>query len=270
MSAAPDVGGAGTDAAGAAFARLVALVERLRGPDGCPWDRAQTRESVSPYLVEETYEVVDALRSGAPAALKEELGDLLFQILFHADLSRDAGEFTVTDVIETIHSKMVHRHPHVFGDEVADTPEEVTARWERLKGQEPAKAGRESVLDGVPRSLPALLRAHQVAARAAREGFDWTRAEDVWPKVHEELDELKAAAAEGDRARTRDELGDVLFALVNLARKLDLPPEEALTGTIERFARRFAHMERHAGRPLAELSPEAWEDLWRAAKAAVG
>jgi tetrapyrrole methylase family protein/MazG family protein len=269
MSAAPDPEDR-VAAAGAAFARLVALVERLRGPDGCPWDRAQTRESVSPYLVEETYEVVDALRSGAPPALKEELGDLLFQILFHADLSRDAGDFTVTDVIETIHAKMVHRHPHVFGDEVAATPEEVTARWERLKGQEPAKAGRESVLDGVPRSLPALLRAHQVAARAAREGFDWAKAEDVWPKVHEELDELKAAAADGDRARTQDELGDVLFALVNLARKLDLPPEEALTGTVERFARRFAHMERHAGRPLAELSPEAWEALWRAAKAAVG
>lgn len=262
--------GHGTDGAGAAFLRLVALVERLRGPDGCPWDRAQTRESVAPYLVEETYEVVDALRAGAPAAIQEELGDLLFQILFHADLARDAGDFTVTDVIETIHAKMVHRHPHVFGDEVARTAEEVVERWERLKGAEPAKAGRESLLDGVPRSLPALLRAHQVAARAARAGFDWAKAEEVWPKVHEELDELKAAVAGGDRARAEDELGDVLFALVNLARKLDLPPEDALTGTIERFARRFAHMERHAGGPLATLSPAAWEDLWRAAKAAVG
>jgi MazG family protein len=259
-----------TGGAGPAFARLVALVERLRGPDGCPWDRAQTRESVAPYLVEETYEVVDALRSGAPAALKEELGDLLFQILFHADLSRDAGDFTVTDVIETIHAKMVHRHPHVFGEEVASTPEEVVERWERLKGAEPAKAGRKSLLDGVPRSLPALLRAHQVSVRAARAGFDWAGAEEVWPKVHEELDELKAATAGGDRAAAEDELGDVLFALVNLARKLDLPPEDALTGTVERFARRFAHMERHAGKPLDSLTPEAWEDLWRAAKAAVG
>jgi nucleoside triphosphate diphosphatase len=263
-------GGGKTDGAGPAFARLVALVERLRGPDGCPWDRAQTRESVAPYLVEETYEVVDALRGGTPAALREELGDLLFQILFHADLSRDAGDFTVTDVIETIHAKMVHRHPHVFGDEVARTAEEVVERWERLKAAEPAKAGRESLLDGVPRSLPALLRAHQVSARAARAGFDWAKAEEVWPKVHEELDELREAVAGGDRARAQDELGDVLFALVNLARKLDLPPEEALTGTVERFARRFAHMERHAGGPLDALSPAAWEDLWRAAKAAVG
>lgn len=258
------------EAAAAAFARLVALVETLRGPDGCPWDRAQTRASVAPYLVEETYEVMDALGEGDPAAIREELGDLLFQVLFHADMAREAGQFTIAEVIEGIHAKMVHRHPHVFGDAVAETPEEVLRNWDRLKAREPAKRDRKSVLDGVPRSLPALLRANKVSKRAAREGFDWARAEDVWPKVHEELDELKAALAQDDAAAARDELGDVMFALVNLARKMDLPPEEALTGTVERFCRRFAHMERAAEGPLRELSPEAWEALWRAAKEAVG
>lgn len=254
--------------AGAAFARLVELVETLRGPGGCPWDRAQTRESVSPYLVEETYEVLDAIQGGDPAELKEELGDLLFQILFHADLARAEAAFTVTGVIEAVHAKMVHRHPHVFGEEQAETPEEVLANWDRVKAAEPSKRKRESVLDGVPRSLPALLRAHKVSRKAAKEGFDWERVEHVWAKVHEELDELKAALDAGDRRGAEDELGDVLFALVNLARKADLPAEEALTGTIERFCSRFAHMERAARRPLTELSPEAWEALWAAAKEA--
>jgi tetrapyrrole methylase family protein/MazG family protein len=267
--AASERGGAAADAA-RAFERLVALVERLRGPDGCPWDRAQTRESVAPYLVEETYEAMDALADGEPGAIREELGDVLFQVLFHADMGREAGDFTITDVIDAIHAKMVHRHPHVFGDHPASTPDEVVENWERLKAAEPGKGNARGALDGVPRSLPALLRAHKVSKRAARVGFDWARAEDVWPKVHEELDELKAALIRGDAGAAQDELGDVMFALVNLARKVDLPPEEALTGTIERFLRRFAHMEEAAQRPLKELSPDEWEALWRAAKAAVG
>jgi MazG family protein len=257
-------------AAGEAFARLAGLVATLRGPDGCPWDRAQTRESVLPYLVEETYEAVDALKAGDAAHIREELGDLLFQVLFHADIARDAGDFSLAEVIESIHAKMVHRHPHVFGDAVAETPEDVRESWDRIKAAEPAKQARESVLDGVPRSLPALLRAAKVAERAAKAGFDWARAEDVWPKIHEELDELKEALAEGDQAAARDELGDVMFALVNLGRKADLPPEEALTGTVERFCRRFAAMERAAERPLEALAPAEWEALWRAAKAEVG
>ena len=251
---------------GAAFERLVALVATLRGPDGCPWDRAQTRDSVSPYLVEETYEVMDAIRSGDVDELREELGDLLFQVLFHADMSQEAGDFDITDVADAIHDKMVHRHPHVFGDEVAETPEEVLENWEALKAQEKTKAHRTSILDGVPRSLPALLRAHKVSKRAAKAGFDWERAEDVWHKVHEELDELKEALAEGDAAAAQDELGDLLFALVNLGRKMDLSADEALTGTIERFQSRFAHMEKHAGGGLSRLSPEHWEALWRQAK----
>jgi tetrapyrrole methylase family protein/MazG family protein len=257
-------------AAGQAFARLVELVAALRGPDGCPWDRAQTRASVTPYLVEETYETVDALQADDPAAIREELGDLLFQVLFHADMAREAGDFTVADVIEAIQAKMVHRHPHVFGDAVAETPEAVLENWDALKAAEPGKQARESVLDGVPRSLPALLRAYKVSKRAARAGFDWDRAEDVWPKVHEELDELKEALEKGDLAHAEDELGDVMFALVNLGRKADLPAEEALTGTVERFCRRFAHMEGASGKPLEELTLGQWQDLWQAAKAAVG
>ncbi len=264
MSASPDP----KPDASAAFARLVELVATLRGDEGCPWDRAQTRESVSPYLVEETYEVMDALKAGDPAEIKEELGDLLFQILFHADMSREAGEFEIADVIEAIHSKMVHRHPHVFGDTQVDTVDEVLENWETLKAQEASKQSRESVLDGVPKSLPALLRAHKVSKKAAKQGFDWSHPDEVWDKVHEEIDELKEALAKGDAAHAQDELGDVFFSLVNLARKTSLSSEEALTGTIERFSNRFAHMERNAQSPLKELSAETWQTLWLSAKRA--
>ncbi|MDH4230240.1 MAG: nucleoside triphosphate pyrophosphohydrolase [Nitrospirota bacterium] len=249
-----------------AVARLLAMVETLRGPDGCPWDRAQTRESVSPFLVEETYEVMDAIRHGDAAELREELGDLLFQVLFHADMSREAGDFDLAHVADDMYAKMVLRHPHVFGDEVAETPEAVLDNWERVKNREPSKQKRTSVLDGVPRSFPALLRAWKVSKKAAREGFDWNDHAEVWPKVYEELDELKEAIASGDMAAAQDELGDVLFSLVNLGRKLDLSAEEALTGTIERFSSRFRSMEKTAGRPLTQLSPAEWETLWQHAK----
>jgi len=261
----PDGTGHGLE--GRAFARLVQLVATLRGADGCPWDRAQTRASVAPYLVEETYEVMDAIADGDPLELKEELGVLMFQVLFHADLARGDGEFDITQVRDTLCDKMVHRDPHVYGDAEAGDAETVLENWDKLKAAEPNKAARKSVLDGVPRSLPALLRATKVSKKAAKAGFDWVRAEDVWHKVHEEIDELKEALAAGDTAAARDELGDVMFALVNLGRKMNLPPEEALTGTIERFRTRFAHMERHAPCELEALSAERWQDLWAAAKA---
>jgi len=257
-------------AAGDALAHLAALVTTLRGPDGCPWDRAQTRDSVTPYLVEETYEVVDAIRMDDPESLREELGDLLFQVLFHADMSRQAGSFDLTGVIDAIHEKMVRRHPHVFGDAVADTPEEVLRNWDALKAKEPSKQGRQSVLDGVPRSLPSLLRAHQIGKRAARSGFDWAHADAVWPKVHEELDELKAGIAAGDRAAVEAELGDLIFTLVHLGRKLGVSAEAGVTGTIARFTARFQHMEGHAEGPLKDLGPDRLEALWCAAKEAVG
>lgn len=250
----------------AAFIRLVKLVSTLRGPGGCPWDRVQTRESVTPYLIEETYEVIDAIRADDQDELREELGDLMFQVLFHADMSADGGHFNITEVIDHVHDKMVHRHPHVFGDQVADTPEQVLENWDALKAQEPSKQHRKSVLDGVPRSLPALLRADKIAKKAAKVGFDWSRAEHVWAKVHEELDELKEALDDGNMAAAQDELGDALFALVNLGRKAGLSSDEALTGTIERFYNRFTHMERSAEGPLKDLTSECWETLWQNAK----
>jgi len=254
-------------AASAAFGRLVTLVATLRGPNGCPWDQVQTRESVTPYLLEESYEVLDAIQAGDQVELKEELGDLMFQVLFHSDMSSDDGIFDITGVVDHVHDKMVYRHPHVFGDEVANTADDVLKNWELLKAKEPGKQHRKSVLDGVPRSLPALLRADKMAKKAAKVGFDWSQAEQVWDKVHEELDELKEAMAAKDMAAAQDELGDVLFALVNLGRKSGLSADEALTGTIERFYGRFSHMERHADAPLKELSADQWESLWDAAKA---
>ncbi|MFQ5509593.1 MAG: nucleoside triphosphate pyrophosphohydrolase [Leptospirillia bacterium] len=250
------------------FLKLVELVAVLRGPDGCPWDRAQSRESVSPYLIEEAYEVLDAIRSGDPAQLREELGDLLFQVLFHADMSAEAGDFSVAQVCDDLRHKMVHRHPHVFGDGTASTPEEVLADWEKVKSKEKGKAGRTSILDGVPKSAPPLLRAADVSKRAARAGFDWEQADHVWAKVHEEMDELKEATAAGDMAAAQDELGDLFFALVNLARKLDLSAEEAITSTVERFVRRFRHMEQGAPKALNDLTAEEWQGLWQQAKQA--
>ncbi len=254
--------------AASAFARLVALVTTLRGPEGCPWDRAQTRESLTPYLIEETYELVDAIRGGDPVELKEELGDVLFQVLFHADMSREQGAFDIASVIDAIHDKMVHRHPHVFADGTASTADEVSQNWDVIKANEPGKQRRESVLDGVPRSLPALLRAQKISKKAAGTGFEWSHVDQVWDQVHEEIDELKAALAANDLAHAQDELGDVLFSMVNLARKLDLSADEALTGTIERFYSRFTHMEQSADGALSELSETQWADLWQQAKAA--
>ncbi len=253
-------------AAGDAFARLAQLVHTLRGPDGCPWDQAQTRESVSPFLVEETYEVMDALRSGDGEEIKEELGDLLFQVLFHADMSRDDKVFDIAQVVERIYQKMVDRHPHVFGDETADTAEDVLRNWDRIKAREPGKQARKSVLDGVPASMPSLLRAHQTAKRAARAGFDWDTADGVWNKLYEELDELKEAVASGTTERATEELGDVLFTVANLGRKLELSSEDALSGAVNRFRARFAHMEAAAPGPLNELDAHQWQALWQQAK----
>ena len=243
---------------------------RLRAPDGCPWDRRQTHQSLVPYLIEETYETVDAIEHGEPAALKEELGDLALQIAFHSQLASEAGVFTLDDVFQACADKLIRRHPHVFDPDAqrASTAEEVADRWEEHKRRERGDRPAPTLLDGAPKGLPALAKAHHVQRRAARVGFDWARDEDVLAKIDEEIGELREAMRGPDRSRVAHELGDLLFTVVNLARRLEVDAEAALRGGIARFASRFAHMERAAGRSLADLAPEELDRLWAAAKAA--
>ncbi len=251
--------------AGEAFERLVAVIARLRGPDGCPWDRAQTLESMRPYLVEETYEVLEAIDAGTPEDHRVELGDLLMQIVFQARLREEAGAFDVAGVADAITDKLVRRHPHVFGD--AAEADGTQRRWHELKRRE----GRESALDGVPLAMPALLRARRLGEKAAGAGFDWRAPEDVFGKLDEETAELREAVGCGDRAAIEAELGDLLFTVVNLSRKLDVDPEAALRGTARRFEQRFRRLERVArdeGHPdLHDLPDEELERRWQRAKA---
>jgi len=254
---------------GQSLPQLVEIMQRLLAPDGCPWDREQTFESLRPYVVEEAHEVVDAIDRGAPEELREELGDLLLQIVFQAELARAQGWFGPDDVVRAICEKMVRRHPHVFGDQKVSGSAEVLARWEQIKAQE--KAGR-GVLDGVPKALPALLRAARMGEKAGRVGFDWPDPPAARAKVDEELAELDVALRDGDRERIEQELGDVLFALVSVARKLDVDPEAALRGTLDRFGQRVRWVEKHAkeqGQDLAALDADALDGLWQRAKAGV-
>jgi tetrapyrrole methylase family protein/MazG family protein len=248
------------------FYELVEIMRRLR--KGCPWDRKQTRDSLKPFLVEETYEVLEAIEEGRPEGIKEELGDLLFQIIFHAEIARERGEFDIDDVIEGISEKMRSRHPHVFGGGAElETAEEVLEQWE-VKKREEGKL-RRSLLEGVPSAMPSLLRAHRLQARAARAGFDWKRVEDVMDKLEEELGEFRAALAGKDRAEIEDELGDIFFVLVNVSRFVGVNPEDALRRTISKFIRRFRHIEmkaEEAGRDLGGMTLEEMDALWDEAK----
>jgi tetrapyrrole methylase family protein/MazG family protein len=241
----------------------------LRAPGGCPWDREQTHQSLVPYLIEETYETADAIAEGKPAALKEELGDVALQIAFHAQLAAEAGTFTLEDVFRACAEKLVRRHPHVFDATAARarTADDVVSQWDEIKQREGKPPRGPSLLDGAPKGLPALAKAQHVQTRAARVGFDWAKTEDVFTKLDEEIAELRETLADTDRDRIADELGDVLFTVVNLARRLNLDPESSLRGSIARFAARFAHMERAAARPLAELSATDLDRLWEQAKA---
>lgn len=254
--------------ANAAFAELMRVVERLRGPGGCPWDREQTHRSLRPYVLEEAYEVVDAIDRGDPAALQEELGDLLLQVALHSVIAAERGEFDVAAVVEGITGKIVHRHPHVFGDATARTAAEVKANWEDLKRREKGGGEGRSLLDGVPAGLPALMEAAELQARAARVGFDWRSAGEVWPKVEEELGELRRALGRGGEA-VEEELGDAIFALVNLARLAGVEAEVAAKGANGKFRRRFQAMEARAraeGRGLEGLTLDELEALWEAVK----
>jgi tetrapyrrole methylase family protein/MazG family protein/ATP diphosphatase len=252
---------------GQSLYRLVDIMRRLLAPDGCPWDREQTLESLRPYVIEEAHEVVDAIDAGSPEELREELGDLLLQVVFQAELARAKGWFGPDDVVSAICDKLVRRHPHVFGDVKVSGSDEVVTNWEAIKAEE--KAGR-GVLDGVPKALPALLRALRVGEKAARVGFDWPDLTGARSKVDEELAELDAALVSGDVAHAGRELGDVLFALVSVARKANLDPEAALRGTLDRFTQRVRGAEALAatrGLSLSGLAPETLEQLWQDVKA---
>ena len=250
------------------FRKLVEIMARLRANGGCEWDRAQTHETLRQYLVEETHEVIDAIRGGKPESLCEELGDLLLQILFHAQIASENGQFDITDVIASISEKMVRRHPHVFGDATADTPEAVSRQWDHIKNTLENRSN-ESIIGGIPKGFPSLLRAAKMSKKAARAGFDWERTEQVLGKVEEELSELKEAMAEGDPTRTEHELGDVLFSLVNLARFLGLNAEVAMVSVNERFERRFREMEKIAaetGCSIENADMSTLDRLWEMAK----
>jgi MazG family protein len=254
------------------LARLVEMMARLRGPGGCPWDREQDHRSLRPYLVEEAYEVLDALEAGSSRALCEELGDLLFQVVFHAELSRETGAWDLGDVVRGIADKIEYRHPHVFGEGPARTAEEVSQTWVLLKAREKAKKqGRTvSVIDGVPSAAPALLRAERITEKASRIGFDWPDLAGVRAKVDEELRELDEALAAGDPERIDHELGDVLFSLANLARHAKRPAEDALRGAIRRFERRFRWIEdrlhERGHEPGTPAPLDQLDALWEAAK----
>jgi len=251
------------------FDKLVALMARLRGPDGCPWDRKQNTDSLKPFLIEECYEVIDALDEGDPTKVREELGDLLFQIIFHARIAEENNEFTIRDVIETNVEKMVRRHPHVFGDQKLTTDKEVLANWEEIKKKEKGYEQRKSILEGVPRSMPSLIRAHQLQQRAARVGFDWNKLDEALPKLDEEVGEFKESLKSGDASKIEEELGDIFFMLVNISRFLDVDPEEALRKTIGKFIRRFRYIEENAadaGKSLNDMSLDEMEKLWQESK----
>jgi ATP diphosphatase len=262
---------------GAELERLVGIMERLRSENGCPWDREQDLRSLRPFLVEETFEVAEEMDrvayGGSWRSLCEELGDLLFQIVFHAQLATEKGEFTMADVCKAISDKLTSRHPHVFGERQVNGSEEVLLNWAKLKAEEKKrKTGREgSVLDGVPTAAPALMRAERLTEKASRIGFDWPDMAGVRAKLYEELQELDEAIATKDRDAIEHELGDVLFSLANLGRFLRTPPEDALRMAIRRFITRFQHIEsalRSEGVPLGEATLEHMERHWKAAKAA--
>ncbi len=244
---------------------LTWVVDRLLGPGGCPWDRAQTHESLKRHLIEEAYELLDAIDSGDPDQLREELGDVLLQPVMHAQMERRDGRWGIDEVAASVTEKLVRRHPHVFGDVHAPDADTVLRNWDAIKKAEKGDQGQASILDGVPRALPALLRAFEVSKRAARVGFEWPDLEGVWSKLAEEERELREAIASGEGVA--DELGDLLFTVVNLARWTGVEPEDALRTMLDRFTARFQAMERGANRPLGELSAAEWDALWVAAKA---
>ena len=244
---------------------------RLRAPGGCPWDRDQTFDTIKPFLLEESYEVMDAIDRRDWEGLREELGDLLLQAVFFAQMASEDRTFTIADSIDAINDKLIRRHPHIFGDDHARTPDDVKRIWDKVKSEEKSKRGEAqgALLDAVPRALPALVEAHQISQKAAKVGFDWPSIDGVLEKLHEELNELEEARHGSSHTEIEAELGDVLFAAANLARFLNVDSEQALRKSSAKFRRRFAHVEktlRDRGTPLPDASLEQMESLWQEAK----
>ncbi|WP_248929092.1 nucleoside triphosphate pyrophosphohydrolase [Paenibacillus hamazuiensis] len=255
------------------FARLHEIVQILRSPEGCPWDREQTHASLRKNLIEEAYEVIETIEEDDPDHMREELGDLLLQVMLHAQIEDDEGGFNVFDVIAELNEKLLRRHPHVFGEKSAENADEALENWQEIKQEEKRKKGidleEQSVLDGIPRELPGLMRAWKLQKKAASVGFDWNKADEVWATVEQELAELKEAMAAGDAENQKEELGDVLFSMVNLARFLKADPEEALSLTNRKFLQRFQYIERQLrlkGKQIAQTDLLEMESLWQEAK----
>jgi MazG family protein len=261
-----------SSSAGAAFQKLVDIMARLRAPDGCPWDREQTLESLRGFLLEETHEVLDAIDRGDTGALRGEIGDLIFEGVFLAQIAADAGQFTVVESLNAITAKLIRRHPHIFdpSGRPLDTPGEVVQQWEQIKAQEQRDAGeRRGILRGVPKTLPALLRAYEIGTRVAAVGFDWSRTSEVVDKIEEEVHELRRALETEGAARTEEEMGDLLFSIANLARKLGIEPESALRKANEKFSKRFTALEERLhsqGRSVHDATLEEMEGAWQAVK----
>lgn len=247
--------------------KLIEIMAKLRSDDGCPWDKEQTHETLKPYLIEEAHEVIEAIDDGSPEKLKEELGDLLFQIVFQCQLASEKGFFSMSEVIEGITAKIKSRHPHVFGNMKFKSSEEVKKQWHERKKEE--GKFKESILDGIPKSLPALLMAQRLQSRASKVGFDWEKIQDVLEKVDEELSELKEAIRQNSKKNIQEELGDILFVLVNVSRFAGINAEEALKKTNDKFISRFNHIEKQAadlGKDLCEMSVKEMNLLWEEAK----
>jgi len=255
------------------FDNLVELMDILRSDQGCPWDREQTRETLKPMLIEEAHEVIEALDSDDPSDLCEELGDLLFQVIFHSRIAQERGEFNAHDVCRRVFLKMVHRHPHVFGDATIETSEELLRRWEDLKQAEKRAAGKEvvkdSLLDGIPDNLPTMYQTYQMTAKAARVGFDWPELSGLRDKFNEEFEELEEAIKQGTEAQIREEVGDLIFVAMNVARYLEVDPDSALKRTNAKFLKRFKGLERRfkqEGKDLSQANLDEMESAWQAVK----
>jgi len=253
------------------LSEFIEIVRRLRAPGGCPWDREQTHESLKPFLIEETYEVLEAIDSGDSEHLKEELGDLLLQVVLHAQLADDQKEFNIDDVAQLVSEKMVRRHPHVFGDTQADTADAVKVNWEEIKNKEKNDKGitNESILDSVPKNFPALYENHKISKKVAKIGFDWKKPSDVFEKISEEISEVKDAIETNDSAQIEEELGDLLFATANLCRSYKVNPELALKNANNKFRKRFSKMENIISKENLEtgnIDFDKWNELWELCK----